>query len=144
MCSSECGYNKKSIYFKNIHIKSKYNKLKLQTYTITIINEKIYFNFIIKGRTLWSLMPFQIIKDCRPIYGFFYVWSFLLDLFARWRALQPSKIIKNIACIELMWCELCSVQDHLPLFVLPSQFCFWFPCLVHWRNIMGTLFQAQI
>jgi hypothetical protein len=43
---------KKSIYFKNIHIKSKYNKLKLKTYIITIINEKIYFNFIIKGITL--------------------------------------------------------------------------------------------
>lgn len=52
MCSSECGYNKKFIYFKTIHIKSKHNKLKLKTYTITIINEKIFYNFIIKGITL--------------------------------------------------------------------------------------------
>ncbi len=103
--------------------------MKLKTYTIAIKNEKIFYHFIIKGITLWSLMPFQIIKDFRPIYGFFDVWSFLLDLFARWRALQPSKIIKNIACMETMWCELCSVQYHLPLFALLSQFCFWFPSL---------------
>jgi hypothetical protein len=46
--------------------------------------------------------------------------------------------------MEPMWCELCSVQYHLPLFVLPSQFFLKFPCLVHWRNILGTLFQAEI